>query len=296
MRRFVALLALLLLSVVMACGSPRGGENPTGSGQDLCGPWGCAQKARFDAAAVLVAGTSGLAVEVTDRATGEVWRAGDSDLRTWGGSMPKLALAIYLLEEQRADRLQLSEQDRADIDKMLAVSDNAAAERLWTSFGLNQPATGAAVMQRWRETYGMTNASYVDEDAPRWGAVKLGVGDLTALVRYVVERLDPADRALVVDRMRNVGLPQQWGVWGAGPQWKPGLKNGWYYTRDASPRWVLATAGFVGADERYLVSALYDEPPGGIASIAVGVHLLTDLVAVIFGAPLPAPAEVPQDP
>jgi hypothetical protein len=51
--------------------------------------------------------------------------------------------------------------------------------------------------------------------------------------------------------------------------------------------------GFVDADERYLVAAMYDQPPEG--TIDIGVHVLTDLVAILFAAPVPAPAVVPSD-
>ena len=127
-------------------------------------------------------------------------------------------------------------------------------------------------------------------------------GTLVALPRSSAEiherRLHPADRASIVDRMRGVGGPQRWGVWAAGAELRPGVKNGWDYLAEAGSderRWVTATMGFVGPGERYIVAALYDQPPGGLDSIEIGVHVLTDLVATVFGAPVPAPAVVPED-
>src|SRR5262245_33721973 len=110
----------------------------------------------------------------------------------------------------------------------------------------------------------MASASYVDGWERRWGFVKLTPGDLINLMAYVLEKLDAADRTSIVDRMRAVGPTQQWGVWGAGPQLHPGVKDGWDYCvelGDTVHRWVTSTVGFAGPDERYLVAALYDEDP-----------------------------------
>jgi len=50
----------------------------------------------------------------------------------------------------------------------------------------------------------------------------------------------------------------------------------------------------VGPDERYVVAAMYDQPTGG-DTIDAGVPTLTDLVATVFGATVPAPAAIPED-
>jgi hypothetical protein len=288
---------LLLLSVVAACGTrspqpePGTASTPT---PDPCAPWGCEQQARFEAAAgFVVSHPGGLAIVVSDRQTGAVWQAGDAALRSWAGSTPKLAYIVYLLEQARAGQVELSDRDWADIDAMLSVSDNVAADALWDRY-----ADPAAVMQQWQEAYAMTTASYVDGFPQRWGFVQLSVQDLANLMAYVLDRLDPADRASIVDRMRTVSGPQQWGVWGAGAPLQPGVKDGWDYIADSGSdpqRWVTSTVGFVGPDERYIVAAMYDQPAGDLESIDIGVHALTDLVATVFGAPVPAPVVVPED-
>ena len=293
--RLVAL--ALLLPIVTACSSTQKAdaapESTPGVSVDPCAPWGCEQRARFDAAGAFLAQQKGsVGIVVKDRVTGAVWRAGDVNLRTWAGSTPKLALAVALKERARAGQTTLDSGDNAAIDAMLSVSDNAAADRLW-----NKYANSASIMQRWQTMYGMATASYVDHFTQRWGFVKVTPQDLVALVSYVLEKLEPTDRAFFVDRMRAVGRPQHWGVWGAGPALRPGLKNGWDYAAEFGQqkfRWVTSTAGFVGPDERYVVAAMYDQVPGG-DSIDAGVHVLTDLIATVFGAPVPAPAVVPQD-
>jgi hypothetical protein len=284
------LAVIIMVLVVAGCstGTPTSGGGPV----DTCVPWGCEQQARFVAAATFVKAQKGhLAILVKDRVSGAVWQAGESGLRTWAGSTPKLALGVTLLERARAGTITLDRNDTARLDAMLHVSDNEAADGLW-----NKYADSTAVMTRWQSTYGMANASYVDGWPKRWGFVKLSAQDLVNLMLYVLEKADPADRSALVDRMRTVGGPQQWGVWGAGPQLHPGVKDGWDYCvekGDTVYRWVTSTVGFAGAEERYVVAALYDQAPE--QDLADGVHGLTDLVATVFGATVPAPVVVPDD-
>jgi hypothetical protein len=151
-------------------------------------------------------------------------------------------------------------------------------------------------MSRWQSVYGMTTASYVDGWVDRWGFVKLTPQDLTNLMAYVLDTLNAVDRASIVDRMRSVGPPQQWGVWGAGAGLRPGVKDGWDYCVEIGDdvyRWVTSTVGFVGPGERYLVAAMYDQ--AAEQELDNGVHVLTDLVATVFGAPVPAAAVVPEE-
>jgi hypothetical protein len=170
------------------------------------------------------------------------------------------------------------------------VSDNKAAETLW-----NRYANATNLMKRFHDVYGMTDAGYVNGFPSRWGFVKCTARDLANLMSYILTTLDPADRGPMITAMRTVGDVQHWGVWGAGPSLQPGVKDGWSIeSDDGHDHWITATVGFAGAGERYVVAAMYHQPPGG-DSIEKGVHLLTDLVATIFGAPVPAPATIPQD-
>ena len=69
-------------------------------------------------------------------------------------------------------------------------------------------------------------------------------------------------------------------------------QDGWALKPDASPdHWVTHTVGFAGPDERYIVAVTYELPAS--ATLADGVHAVSDLVALVFGAPTPAPVTVP---
>jgi hypothetical protein len=297
--RRALVLCVLLLPILTGCSAaqdlPSAGDNVAGNAaapSPRCTAWGCEQDARFAAAVAFVAAQKGhLGIIVKDRVSGAVWRAGESDFPIWAGSTPKLAFTVALREQAAAGRVKLSTSDQAEIARMLSVSDNNAADDLWDRY-----ANGAALMTTWQKTYGMSTATYVNGFPARWGFVKCTSQDLVNLMSYILDKLGPADRQYIVDGMRTVGPPQQWGVWGAGQSLRPGVKDGWSVEKDdkGTDHWITATVGFVGPDERYVVGAMYDQIPG-IDSIEAGVHVLTDLVATVFGAPVPAPAVIPDD-
>ncbi len=92
--------------------------------------------------------------------------------------------------------------------------------------------------------------------------------------------------------MRGVAANQQWGVWGAGPAQRPGNKDGWSFESDPyGKHWVTDTVGFAGPAERYTLAIMYQVGPAG--SLADGVHAVSDVAALLFGAPAPARVTVP---
>jgi len=255
------------------------------------GPWDCAQRTRFEAATTLMSKQTGhISMVVRDRQTGAVWSAGESDYVIWAGSTPKLAVAATLLEQARAGEITLDPKARNQLDAMLAVSDNDAADAVW-----NRYVQPLAFMQRMRGLYGMKTATYVNGFPSRWGFIKCTSSDLAALMSYILDTLDSEDRAYLVHAMRTVGAIQKWGVWSAGESLRPGVKGGWSQEMDAGrTHWITATVGFAGPDERYVVAAMYHQLPGG-DTIDHGVQELSDLVATVFGVPVPAPVVVPAN-
>jgi hypothetical protein len=253
------------------------------------GPWSCPQQQRFAAAAAYARRAVGahgyLSVVFTDRITGAAWRTGDTARPGWTASTIKLAIAADLLRRDRAHQVTLSAADRHDVAAMLNSSDNAATDRLWKTYGDD------AMLARFRADFGMTGLRFVPGFTPRtyWGFVKCSAADLAALMRYV---LTSADRGFLVGALRGVATNQRWGVWGAGPAQHPGNKDGWSFESDTyGKHWVTDTVGFAGPDERYTVAIMYQVGPAG--SLADGVHAVSDVAALLFGAPLPARVTVP---
>lgn len=309
LRRFAAP-ALVACAVVAACAAPEvpGAQPPTATvsrvsaapaartGVPAALPpacpdtgWDCAQQRRFatvEAYTRRTVGTHGyLGVVFTDRRTGAVWRSGSTGHEGWTASTIKLAIAADLLQRARDGAIGLSAADRHDMDTMLNFSDEAASDRLWKAFG------GDAMLARFRTAFGMTGLHFVPgfTTSTYWGFVKCSTDDLAHLMTHV---LDGPDRTYLVDAMRKVAPNQRWGVWGAGAAQQPGNKDGWSFESDTyGEHWVTDTVGFAGPDERYTVAIMYQVGPAG--SLAGGVHEVSDVAALLFGRPTPAPIAVP---
>jgi hypothetical protein len=254
--------------------------------------WSCAQQQRFAAAGDYISrnvrGKGYLSVVFTDRLTGKAWRYGPTQHDGWTASTIKLAIATDLLRRQRAGQITLTAADRRDLAAMLNSSDNRASDRLWARYG------GEAMLARFRDQYGMTGLHFVPGFTAKtyWGFVKCTTDDLTALLNYVFTKVDPADRAYLVTAMRGVAPNQQWGVWAAGSDQRPGNKDGWSYEADSyGKHWVTNTIGFAGPDEHYLIAVMYQADPSG--TLDNGVHAVSDAVALLFGLPVPAHITVP---
>lgn len=228
-----------------------------------------------------------LGIIVFDRQTGKAYREGTTTHPTWTASTIKLAIVTELLEEQRAGSIHLSADDRSDIADILNWSSDDAATRLWNEYGRG------GLVSRFQTTYGMTRLTFVAGYKPFWGHMKCTPEDLMHLIKYVMTKLDTADRGYIVNAMQNVGSIQQWGVWAAGPALHPGTKDGWSLEMDnGSKHWVTNAVGFAGPSQRYLVAVMYDLPHA--STIGDGVHAVSDLVATIFGGKVPAKVTVPD--
>lgn len=256
-------------------------------------PWGCEQQERFGAVEAYLeqkVGVQGfLGVVFSDRSTGATWRSGATDHAGWTASTIKLAMAADMLARDRVGTISLSAADHRDVDTMLNFSDNAATDRLWEQFG------GDAMLARFRSELGMGGLHFVPgfTRSTYWGFLKCTTDDLAALMQHVLTRSDPADRAYLVAAMRGVAPNQQWGVWAAGAAQQPGNKDGWSEESDPyGKHWVTDTVGFAGPDERFVVAIMYQVAPGG--SLADGVHAVSDIAALLFGAPVPASITVPE--
>jgi hypothetical protein len=252
-----------------------------------CGGWECDLQARFAATEAIATGAPGyLGIVLRDRVTGQVWRAGAADRPIWTASAIKLAIIADLMVRARAGDVKITGSMRKGFDQMLAYSANRPATNLWPTYG------GEAALVRYRSEFGMTGVHFPTSER-LWGALKATADDFAALMSYVLERMAAEDRAYIVGAMRTVDEVQQWGVWAAGPALAPGLKAGWNVekTPEGESHWVLNSVGFVGPQERYVVAMMYELLPGTQVAghrLGDGLHVVSDVVATLFGAPVPA--------
>jgi hypothetical protein len=274
-------------SVSTPAPSPSPSPSTAAPGCAAGGQWDCAQQRRFAAAAALIARRPGwLGAVVRDRESGAVWRGGATGEATWTASTIKLAIAADLLERHRAGQITLDATDRANIASALIDSDNDATTALWTRYD------GSATLERFRSRYGMADLSVVPGYDVFWRNLRCSAADLYALMSYVLDRMAADARAYLVRTLCGVAANQHWGVWAAGAALHPGNKDGWAEKPDPEGmHWITHTVGFAGPDERYVVAVVYRLPPSG--TLAEGVHTVSDVVATVFGAPVPAPITIP---
>jgi beta-lactamase class A len=222
-----------------------------------------------------------------DRETGAVWRTGATADPMWTGSTIKMAIATTLLERQRAGKIRLTAADRQAMSDMLRASSNDATDTLWNRYD------GPRMLDGLRTGYGMTGLSVVTGRETYWRNLRCTADDLDHLMTYVLgDGLHADDRAYLVDALRRVADNQHWGVWAAGPQLRPGNKDGWAVKPDpGGDHWITHTVGFAGPAERYVVVVMYSLPPG--RTLADGVHAVSDAVAMLFDGPTPAKVSIP---
>lgn len=187
-----------------------------------------------------------------DRVGGGSYANGNANTQIWTASTIKLAMAADLLTRNRAGIIHLSPADFANIDAMLHVSDDNAADMLWFAY------SGPDHMAFNNAFRGFGMAGLVPQPGyarmfPYWGFQKCTPADLDRLIDHVLNGLHPDDRGYLVSRMRTVDQIQQWGVWGAGPDQHPGLKDGW--SQEAGG-WVVNSVGFAGPGERYTLAIM----------------------------------------
>jgi hypothetical protein len=249
--------------------------------------WDCTWQARFATVKNIIASKPGdLGVEVRDRQTGAVWRAGATSHLYWTGSTIKLALVISVLERARAGELTLDSTDRQNIADMLAWSSDDAADAIWRKGGRD------AMAPRFRTLYGMSKLTFVSGFQRSWGFQKCTPTDLANLMSYVLDKLNATDRADVVNRMQHTDSIQHWGMWAAGSAQQEGNKNGWGIEKDNGiEHWLTSSVGFAGPGHRYIVAEMFSMPPGK-DSLSLGAHTLSDISATLFGVSTPAPIVV----
>jgi hypothetical protein len=228
-----------------------------------------------------------MGVVMRDRDTGAVWRTGATADPMWTGSTIKVAIATVLLERHRAGKIRLTASDREAMSDMLGNSSNDATDTLWNRYG------GPQMLDRFRTGYGMSGLSVVAGRETYWRNLRCTADDLDHLMTYVLgNRPHADDRAYLVNALRGVADNQHWGVWAAGPQLRPGNKDGWAVKPDpGGEHWVTHTAGFAGPAERYVVVVMYSLPPGD--TLEDGVHAVSDAVAMLFGGRTPARVSLP---
>ncbi len=202
------------------------------------------------AAARAVEPNTTLGVVVHDRVTGATMLSVEADRQFRSASLVKLMIAIDVLDRGASDA------EREQLHRMLSASDDDIASAFWVQSGPDLiPRVVALVGLRSTEA---------PEQPGQWGQVKLTANDVLRVYRYVMDRMPPKDRALVVDALAYApehaadGFDQSFGLPdGLDEQWA--VKQGWGNDDHAM---VLHSSGLVGKSWRYVVVLLSEHPLG----------------------------------
>jgi hypothetical protein len=205
---------------------------------------------RLARAAATVEPNTTLGAVVFDRTTGRTPLSYHADRPFRSASLVKLLIAIDLLE-QGSDAAE-----RAQISRMLEMSDDGIASVLWVRDG------GSQLVTRMAAELGLTGVA-PPEVWGQWGEAVVTARDVVTVYRHVLA-LPPADRALIVDALAQApeyaadGFDQYFGLPdGLAAQWA--VKQGWGSNDTAR---VLHSTGLVGPGFRYVVVLLTEHPLG----------------------------------
>jgi hypothetical protein len=167
----------------------------------------------------------------------------------------KLLIALDVLERRPAEPPL-----RDALWRMLSASDDDVANELWDADG------GPEIVTRTARRLALPS-TWPPEIVGRWGDTMLGIADVVAIYRHVLDNDLIVDALAAAPRHGSDGFDQYFGIPTLPRPWA--IKQGW----STSPRdVVLHTSGLVGAGWRFVVVVL--------ASFPVGTDWVTAATAV----------------
>jgi len=208
--------------------------------------------ARIDAAGRTGPFRAEYGVAVLDRKTGGLTLGAEGDVAFFSASVVKLFTATAILHRVESGDAQLSPTQRTQIQRALAVSDNAAMNALWTAFGGPSTVTDMVQLAGLHETR--------PPDTPgEWGETRMSPRDVVAVYQYVLTQLSQPNRDFVLNSLTTPGTAgagdfnQSFGLLRT-----PGLagaagKQGWMIDRG---HLYMHSTGVLGPGHRYVMVVL----------------------------------------
>jgi hypothetical protein len=202
--------------------------------------------------------------------TGETWSSSNTSYDT--ASIIKVSiLEALVLRAQEAGR-GLTSDEYATAKKMISVSDNDAATKLWKANG------SQAGMKAFFSRIGATSTTA----NVQWGLTQTTAADQVAIVglyAYANDILTDKSRQVIQDLMKTVVSSQHWGVsagvdGGSSVQ----LKNGWL---PRNGKWDINSIGHVDVNGHDYVVAILSK---GSASQAYGIATVEGLSRLVWSA------------
>ncbi|ONF66948.1 serine hydrolase [Amycolatopsis keratiniphila] len=142
------------------------------------------------------------------------------------------------------------------VQRMLSVSDDDIASRLWTALG------GPLIVTRWANKIGLAGTR-PPEDPGRWGDTRITAADVVKIYRYLLDQAGAGPRTTIMRALSGAtengsdGVRQYFGIPDAVGSLPWSIKQGWACCRGSR---ILHSSGAVGEDDRYLVVVLSSQP------------------------------------
>jgi len=204
--------------------------------------------ATVDAAALadLVPGGQ-VSVVVYDRTAKKSTVSLKSERSYTSASLVKLLIALEALQAGTPS---------ATVQRMLSVSDDDIASRLWTALG------GPTIVTKWATRIGL-GGTRPPEDPGRWGDTRITAADIAKIYRYLLEQVGAGTRATIMRALSGAtengsdGVRQYFGIPDGVGDLPWSIKQGWACCRGSR---ILHSSGVVGKDDRYIVVVLTSQP------------------------------------
>jgi len=142
------------------------------------------------------------------------------------------------------------------VQRMLSVSDDDIASRLWTAHG------GPLIVTRWANKIGLAGTR-PPEDPGRWGDTRITAADVVKIYRYLLDQAGAGTRAVIMRALSGAtengsdGVRQYFGIPDAVGSLPWSVKQGWACCRGSR---ILHSSGAVGEGDRYIVVVLTSQP------------------------------------
>ncbi|KFU77001.1 Beta-lactamase enzyme family protein [Amycolatopsis lurida] len=188
-----------------------------------------------------------VSVVVYDRTAKKTTVSVKADRPYTSASLVKLLIALEALQ---------AGAPASTVQRMLSVSDDDIASRLWTAHG------GPAIVTRWATKIGL-GATRPPEDPGRWGDTRTTAADVAKIYRYLLDQAAAGTRTTIMRALSGAtesgsdGVRQYFGIPDAVGSLRWSVKQGWACCRGSR---ILHSSGTVGDDDRHIVVVLTSQP------------------------------------
>jgi hypothetical protein len=216
-------------------------------------------------------------VGVLDRTTGHETLGTNGTAPFYAASVIKLFVVTYLLHEREEGDITLDDATLDDVARALEQSDDDAMNSMWADFG------GLSLIKNCIALFGLRNTT-PPTDPSQWGETTVSARDVITVYQYVLTRLSAKDRRVVTGDLAMAtdtaadGFDQAFGLLERPRAESVRAKQGWMQITHLGEM-TVNTTGLLGADNRYVVVVLTDQPydigyPAGKANVTRASDLI----------------------